>query len=124
MQGWTLIVQHLAGVVQHPPHCSRFRVLNCRDQYTERKKNCRQTERFADIAPGPENPIWPPEPWYSHTNFFSMGDNSKILFPSIGFPYPGSSQKQFLLSWGGPNGSLGAFWLILGQKVLFLSNCP
>ena len=75
------------------PHCIRFRVSNRPDQDTERKKYCKQTERFAKIAPGPENPIWPPEPWYSHTNFFSMGDNSKIIFPTIGFSYPGSPKK-------------------------------
>ena len=38
--------------------------------------------------------------WYGQTNFFSMPDNSKILFSSMGFSYLGSLKKYFLGSWG------------------------
>ena len=31
--------------------------------------------------------------WYGQTNFFPMRDNSKILFSSMGFLYPGNSKK-------------------------------
>ena len=38
--------------------------------------------------------------WYGKTNFFSMGDSSKIFFSSLGFSYPGNLLKLFLGSWG------------------------
>ena len=66
-----------------------------------------------------ENPIWRPSAWYGHTNFFSMGDNSKILFHSIGFPYPSNSKKQFLSSLGVPTGPWGPFGSFLGKNAYF-----
>ena len=41
-----------------------------------------------------KNPIWRPSLWYGHINFFSIGDNSKILFYSMGFSYPGNSKNN------------------------------
>ena len=58
----------------------------------------------------------------SHTNFFSMGDNSKILFPTMGFSYPGKSKKIFLWSWVVPMGPLGLFGPFLGLKRLFFEQ--
>ena len=53
---------------------------------------------------------------FGSNNFFSMGDYSKIIFSVKGFSYIGKSKKIiFMVIWG-PNGSLGAFWLILGLK--------
>ena len=62
-----------------------------------------------------QKPIWRPSAWFGHTNFFSMGDKSKILFPSMGFSHPGNKKKNFVIL-GGPNGALGAFWPIFGAK--------
>ena len=48
---------------------------------------------------------------YGQTNFFYTGDDSKILFPSMGFSYPGNSKKK-LSSWGvliGAGGLLAHF---------------
>ena len=39
-----------------------------------------------------KNQIWPTIAWFGHTNFFSMGGNSKIFFSFIEFSYPGNSE--------------------------------
>ena len=65
---------------------------------------------------------WRQIAWFGHTNFFSMGDNSKILFPSMGFSYPSNSKKNnfchLVGSQWAPGGLLAHFWTkmpILGQ---------
>ena len=70
------------------------------------------------LAAGAKKSKWPPSAWFGHTNFFSMGDNAKILFSIMMFSYPDNSEKKFDIP-GGPNGVSGPFWLILGQKWLF-----
>ena len=74
------------------------------------------------LRPRAQKSNMPVVPMVRSYQLFSMGDNSKILFPSIGFPYPVNSKKQFSSSWGGPNGPLGAFWLVLGQKMPILGQ--
>ena len=54
-------------------------------------------------------------------NFFSKGDNSKIIFPTIGFS-SWQLKKLIFMILRGFNGSLGAFWAILGLKRAILSN--
>ena len=44
--------------------------------------------------------------WTLHCYFFSMGDMSKTLFPSMGFSYPGNLNLCFFVILGGPYGSL------------------
>ena len=55
--------------------------------------------------------------------YFPMRDNSKILFSNMWFSYPGTS-KNFFHGLVGPDGTLGAFWLILGLKTAILTNFP
>ena len=46
------------------------------------------------------------------SQYFSMGDKSKILFPTIGFSYPGNSKKNFCHPGGSqwaPGGLLARF---------------
>ena len=52
-----------------------------------------------------KNPTWPSSAWFGHTNFFSMGDNAKILFSIMMFSYP---DKKNLTSQGSP-GPFGSF---------------
>ena len=46
-----------------------------------------------------------------------MGDNSKIIFPSMGFSYPGNL-KKLILSSKSHNGVLGPFLLFKEQKAI------
>ena len=39
--------------------------------------------------------------WYGHINFFSVRDNSKILFSIPGFSFHGNSKNYFTSSWWG-----------------------
>ena len=55
------------------------------------------------------NPKWRQRAWYGQNNFFPMGHNSKILFSTMGFSYPGNPKKPFLSSWGVPMGPWGPF---------------
>ena len=62
---------------------------------------------------------WRRSSGYGQANFFSMGDKSKILFPSMGYSYPGYSKKQFLSSWGVPMGPWGPFGSFSGKNGYF-----
>ena len=57
--------------------------------------------------------------WYGQTNFFPIRDNSKILYSSMGFSYAANSKKTIFMVLRGLNGSLAAFWVILGLKRAF-----
>ena len=70
-----------------------------------------------------QNQKWPPSTWYGQTNFLSTGDNSKILFPSMGISYPGNSKKYCLSSWEVPMGLWGAFGLFQGKRGLSWHKC-
>ena len=61
---------------------------------------------------------------HQSSNFFSMGDNSKILFflPK-GFHILATRKNNFHGP-GGPNGSLGPYWLILGLKRAIFELFP
>ena len=65
-----------------------------------------------------------PKGWLGQPNFFSIGDNSKILFSSMAYLHPGNSQKEFLWSLGipmGPSDPFGSFYMWNG---LFWTNFP
>ena len=56
------------------------------------------------------------------TTFFSLEDNSKIIFfLSWGFHIL-ATQKNNLYGPGGPNWALGAFWLVLGLEIAILKQ--
>ena len=50
---------------------------------------------YTPPALGGSNSKWRPELVGGHTNFFSMGDNIKILFSSMGFMATGNATKLF-----------------------------
>ena len=67
---------------------------------------CRGIKIFCEIQYGRQMP------GLVIQTFFTKGDKSKILLPSLGFSYPGSLKKYFchpgVLKWG-PEGLLAHF---------------
>ena len=75
-----------------------FSELCSKDLSNENKKNTTHLDG--------ESRFFAVSKWLPQTNFFPVGDNSKAIFSSMGFSYPGSSTKYFSSSWG----PFGSFW--------------
>ena len=73
-------------------------------------------ENFSAVDPCiGRNPKWLLSAWYGQTNFFSMEDNSKILFSFIDFTYPRNSEPFFFALKGYKN-------LLLEKRIFELSS--
>ena len=97
----------------HPhPHCSRFRVLNCRDQYTERKKNFDKPNACPTPLQGPQIQYGHRGPGTVILTFFLWEIIQKFFFLLKGFHILSTRKNNFCHPGGSqwaPGGLLAPF---------------